>query len=369
MGLNVFISWSDNQSEFVASRLSEFLKLTCPAAEPWVSHRDLKPGTVWAYEMVKQLQATHFGVICVNRNNLASPWMHFEAGALAKSLDASAVFPYLIDCPASEVSGPLSLFQSVSADKEGTLKLVTALNRTLRDRQEASQSDTRLQIIFDKLWPDYKRELERAPKRPLDAGPERSDSQILAELLAASRQHSRMLFSLARARAEQRPPIQADDYLNLSFEELRADAMTLRKRGYEAAALDLFQKALALQPGDPETLIDIAVTETYLPGAVYEESVRKLEELAHEHATPGRTPQPEQSIIAKAYYNLAAIRQIARTEQGARYTDDEVFADLERAFMLYPAYVNTALDDHDLSQLREHPRFKALVEKYRRGER
>jgi tetratricopeptide (TPR) repeat protein len=367
MSLRVFISWSDNHSQFVASKLAELLKLTCTAAEPWVSNRDLAAGTVWTFELIKQLQATHFGIICVNRNNLNSPWLHFEAGALAKSLDASAVFPYLIGCPASDVSGPLSLFQSVDADREGTFKLVTAVNRTLRDRQEPSQPDGNLQALFDKFWPDYRGDLGRAPKVPLDAGPERSDSQILAELLTGQRQQSRMLFSMLRAGTTFRPPIQTDDYLNLSFEELRADAMTLRRNGHYAAALDLLKKALALQPGDLETLIDIAVTETYLPDAVYGDSARKLQDLIREHTT-GQTLS-EESIIAKAYYNSACVRQIARVEQGLDYSLDEVFDDLEQAFMRYPAYVNTALADHDLAQLWEHPRFKELIKRYRRGER
>jgi tetratricopeptide (TPR) repeat protein len=375
----VVISWSGNQSRFVASKLQELIKLTCTAAEPWVSNNDLAAGTVWTFELIKQLQSTHFGVICIDINNLNSPWLHFEAGALAKSLDSSAVFPYLIDCPASAISGPLTLFQSVSADKDGTFKLIAALNRILRDKQEPSQSDSGLQTLFEKLWPDYHRELERAPKVPLDAGPERSDSEILAELLKTARQQSRLLFSILRAGPTYRPPIQTaeqppvivsrDDYLNLSFEELRSDAMNLRKSGHFTAALDLFQKALALQPGDLETLIDIAVTETYLPNSAYEESINKLQELVRERATREQSPQPEESILAKAYYNLACIKHIARREQGRPCMDEEIFADLEYAYMRYPAYVNTALVDHDLAQLRKHPRFRELVEKYRRAER
>lgn len=379
MSLKVFLSWSGNQSQFVASHLGELLKLTCPAAEPWVSNNDLAAGTVWTYELIKQLQTTYFGIICVNRTNLNSSWLHFEAGALAKSLDSSAVFPYLINCPISAVSGPMTLFQAVSADKDGTFKLITALNRVLRDKLEPCQSDSGLQTLFDKLWPDYQHNLERALKGPVDAGPERSDSEILAELLTTTRRNSRLLASILRSSPAHLPPIQTgdrspaivskEDYLSLSFEELRYDAKNLRNSGQYAAALDLFKQALALQPGDLETLIDIAVTESFFPNSVYEESVNKLQELAREHTTREQSPQLEESIIAKAYYNLACIKQVGRGEQGLPYTEDEIFADLECAYMRYPAYVNTALADPDLAQLREHPKFKELVNKYRRAER
>jgi tetratricopeptide (TPR) repeat protein len=376
MSIKVFISWSGNESQFVASRLQDFLKLICTAAEPWVSNKDLAPGVVWPLELFKQLQATYFGVICVNRSNLNSLWLHFEAGVLAKSLDSSAVFPYLIDCPPSALSGPLTLFQSINADREGTLKLVTALNNILRDKQEPHHSDGALQVLFDALWPKFKQELEQAPKVPLDAGPERSDSEILGEILTKSREHSRLLASLLRARPADIPPIQAavqaaakDAYPSLSFEELRFNAKNLRASGQFAEALDLFRKAQALQPGDLETAIDIAVTETYLRDSDYGESIKKLQGLIEEEKAKEQSPGAEESIIAKAYYNIACIKHIALLERDAHYTVDEIFGDLERAFKRYPAYINTALEDHDLAQIRRDSRFKSLVEKYRRAER
>jgi TIR domain-containing protein len=95
----VFISWSGNESQSVASSLRKFLKRICTAADPWMSHDDLEAGALWQYQLMKELQSTHFGIICINRTNLNSPWLHFEAGALAKTLDSSAVFPYLVGLP------------------------------------------------------------------------------------------------------------------------------------------------------------------------------------------------------------------------------------------------------------------------------
>jgi tetratricopeptide (TPR) repeat protein len=379
MSLKVFVSWSGNESQFVASRLRTLLKRICAAAEPWISHDDLSAGALWPYELMKQLQSTHFGIICVNRSNLNSAWLHFEAGALAKSLDHSAVFPYLIDIPSSALSGPLTLFQSVSADKSGTFKLVSALNKILGEKQEASQSDEDLQALFDLLWPDYERELSKSPTVPIDAGPERSNTEILGELLTTAREHSRVLASLLRTQPTYRLPIQMadqppavepdEDYAALSFQELRYNAKRLRLSGQYAAALALLQKALTLQANDLETLIDIAVTETYLPNSIYADSIRKLSELVQEQASREKSAHAEESIIAKAYYNLACIKHMARLEQQQQYCDETILDDLERAFTRYPAYVNTALADHDLTQLKTHTRFKELIERYRRGDR
>lgn len=379
MSLKVFISWSGNESQFVASRLRTLLKRLCAGAEPWTSKDDLTAGALWPPVLMKQLQSTHFGIICVNRSNLNSTWLHFEAGALAKSMDSSAVFPYLIDVPPSALSGPLTLFQCVSANKSGTFKIVSALNRVLNDKQEASQADDDLQAIFDLLWPDYERELIESLKVPIDAGPERSNTEILGELLTTTREHSRLLASLLRAQPLYRPPIQSaeqpqaaaldEEYAALTFQELRYNAKRLRLSGQYAAAHALWQKALALQTDDLETLIDIAVTETYLPNSVYADSIKKLSELVQEHTARETTPRVEQSIVAKAYYNLACVKHMARLEQGQPYSDEDILSDLESAFARYPAYVNTAMADHDLTQLKTHSRFMELIEKYRGAER
>jgi TIR domain len=379
MSLKVFISWSGNESQFVASQLRKLLKRLCSAAEPWISHDDLSAGTVWQFEILKQLQSTYFGIICVNRENMNSPWLHFEAGALAKSLDTTSVFPYLIGLPSSALSGPLTLFQSVNADKVGTFKLISALNKVLRERQEPSHEDADLQAVFDAMWPDYERELKESRKVPLDAGPERSNEDILSELVTTARKHSRLLSSILRASPSYRPPIQGveqpqaivpdEDLLSVSFEELRDTAKRLRLSGQHVQALEVFQQALALQCGDLETLIDVAVTETYLQPCDYEESIKKLGELVREHATRDGSAQVEESILAKAYYNLACIKHIARTEQDKPYTDADILDDLEMALNMYPAYINTAYADRDLARIKSHPRFKALLDKFRRAER
>ena len=374
MSLKVFISWSGNESQYVASHLRTLIKRICVAADPWMSNDDLAAGTLWPYTLMTQLQSTHFGIICVDRANLNSPWLHFEAGALAKSLDNSAVLPYLKGLPSSSLSGPLTLFQSVGVDRAGTFKLLDTLNRILRDKQEAYQSEDDLKTLFDLLWPGYAHDIEQYLNTPLDAGPERSDTEILSELLNLSRTHSRVLASILRASPTYRPPIQVadqvsttafdEDFQSLNFEELRYNAKKLRRNGQYADALDLFKKALALRPDDLETLIDIAVTETYLEDCGYDESIKKLEALVKEHATKEKASLTAEGIIAKAFYNLACIKQIS----GA-YSDEDVMNELECALQRNPIYATKALEDRDLRPLKSNPRFMELIEKYWRDER
>jgi hypothetical protein len=57
--------------------------------------------------------------VFVTRDNLNASWLHFEAGALAK-VSANSLLLYSLDVPPHEISLPLSQFQAVRADREGT---------------------------------------------------------------------------------------------------------------------------------------------------------------------------------------------------------------------------------------------------------
>ena len=92
----VFISWSGDSSQKVAETLREWIPSVIQAIDPWVSSQDIKPGNRWSDKIKKELDETSYGIICLTSDNLQSDWMHFEAGALAKSMkEDSKVCPYL----------------------------------------------------------------------------------------------------------------------------------------------------------------------------------------------------------------------------------------------------------------------------------
>jgi hypothetical protein len=62
--------------------------------------------------------------------NLMSPWLLFEAGAVAKRVD-SRVWTYLFGLGYTDVKDPLSQFQHTAATKEDTRKLIATLNHRL----------------------------------------------------------------------------------------------------------------------------------------------------------------------------------------------------------------------------------------------
>jgi len=181
--MKLFISWSGERSKAFAIALKEWLPLVLHFSEPWLSEADIEAGQRWADAVAKELEACNFGVLCVTRENLNSPWLLFEAGALAKSLDGARVTPLLLDIDFKEVSGPLAQFQAKKFEKKGMLELIQSLN------QNAAQPvpDDRYKQLFEALWPDLEKKIATIPKSATAAKHQRPQSEVLEELVEAVR--------------------------------------------------------------------------------------------------------------------------------------------------------------------------------------
>lgn len=165
--MKVFISFSGTRSRNVANALRRWLPDVIQAVEPWTSD-DLDPGVRWNNAIAEQLQQSRFGILCITPENLDSNWMMFEAGAVAKTMDDSFVCPYLFELELgafSQVVGPLVQFQSVTAKREGTLRLLRGINKALGDE---GLSEARLIRSFRRWWPMLERELDRIGTHPVE---------------------------------------------------------------------------------------------------------------------------------------------------------------------------------------------------------
>jgi hypothetical protein len=180
--MRVFIMWSGERSRRVAEELHRFLDGVARGPQYFISTEDIETGVVWENIISGQLETTHFGVACLTGDNLSSPWIHFEAGAISKVSGNSVVVPYLIDVEPSDLTGPLTKFQAVRADEGGTRSLVRALNTSL-PVLEQSRGET-IETVFDALWPQLASAIQGAQTAfPRDAKDLRSQDDILRELL------------------------------------------------------------------------------------------------------------------------------------------------------------------------------------------
>jgi len=80
----LFLSWSGASSRLVAEALHAWLPKILPAIRPWISTRDIRVGTRAIPSVENALRECRVGILCITPENQAAPWIHFEAGALAR---------------------------------------------------------------------------------------------------------------------------------------------------------------------------------------------------------------------------------------------------------------------------------------------
>jgi hypothetical protein len=189
--MKIFISWSGERSKVVAEALRSWIPDVIHAAKPWVSGIDIRAGMRWSREVDDQFRDTQFGILCLTKENQAAPWLVFEAGALAKSVEGAAVCPYLIDLAPSELrTGPLTAFQAKRATLDDTLEMMAAINAFLPDLER--RSDEQLRKAFLRWWPDLESVLRELPPAR-EALTERTPADVADELLLSTRQLSRQM--------------------------------------------------------------------------------------------------------------------------------------------------------------------------------
>ena len=195
--MKVFISWSGERSKKVALIFREWLPTVIQALEPFVSSEDIEKGSRWNTDIAQELNETKFGIICVTKDNIKSPWLNFEAGALSKTIDNSYVAPVLFEVKPSDLTNsPISQFQATSISKEDMKKLVETLNTASGN----CLTQGRLDKAFELCYPDLEKNIKEL-KETEDVQAEEVDNDtgstlnanILEELLETERNTQRLL--------------------------------------------------------------------------------------------------------------------------------------------------------------------------------
>jgi hypothetical protein len=197
----VFICWSGGRSKAIAEGLKELLQRVLPElerrdgeADPVFLSEDIEKGAEWFQSIREELDRSKVGIVVLTRENLENPWIHFEAGALARELsatpsrDAAAptrseagrgrpsrrhprglaetspdqrLFPLLHKVEAGEIRGPLGAYQGTSTTRLDMGRLVSLLATVLTPRpmRKADQDGF---IIGEEHWRRFERVLDSA---------------------------------------------------------------------------------------------------------------------------------------------------------------------------------------------------------------
>lgn len=190
--MHIFLSWSGSTSRKVAEAIREWLPYVVPSVKPYVSSEDIDKGARWASDIAKELEVASYGLIFVTRENLAAPWILFEAGALSKFVDKARVVPILFNVKKSELEGPLLQFQAAECNKNEIEKIIMEINDALGDGK--AEKD-RLHKSFTVWWPKLEEVLNGIPSADECVAPEQSGTRekILDEILENSRNQLKLL--------------------------------------------------------------------------------------------------------------------------------------------------------------------------------
>jgi hypothetical protein len=189
-GMKVFISWSGEGS--TSHEVALFLRDSMPGVlhdiDAYVSSEDILKGEPWFQVISGELKNSEFGIICVTKENLESPWLNFELGALHNKFDLAHVSPLLINFSAKELQGPLKQFQSTQTNKEDMYKLFNSLNQKFKKPVKEQYLKESFETLF---WPKFQKKLkellfnqQKEANKPLP-----SDRELLNEVLDISREN------------------------------------------------------------------------------------------------------------------------------------------------------------------------------------
>lgn len=199
--MKIFISWSGATSRQVAVALSNWLPKVIQGVHPFVSAKDIDKGTNWTYELTKELNDTNFGIICLAPDNLVSPWLNYEAGAITKSVD-SRVAPVLFHVTKEDVQPPMSQLQMTEIALEEFELLMASVNKAAGSPLSGEQVKESVSV----WWPSLQEaigEIEVPEKAPgISSGPlvpsepvkpTADMAEILNDVLGLVRQFDRKL--------------------------------------------------------------------------------------------------------------------------------------------------------------------------------
>ncbi|WP_052261586.1 TIR domain-containing protein [Leisingera sp. ANG-M1] len=211
---NVFISWSGELSKQFAEELRKWIPSVLQFAKPYFTPNDIEKGTKWSAEISQKLSETNVGIVCLTRENFERPWILFEAGALSKDLGKSKVCSVLFGMEPTDLSGPLTTFQTTSFERSDFKKLMSSIND--EGGENKLDKDT-FDNVFDMWWPHLEKSIKKIfESKDVEKKEDlRSDREILEEILSLTRISARNPSS--KSRGHHVSPGAIDHLLSVSF--------------------------------------------------------------------------------------------------------------------------------------------------------
>lgn len=190
--MKVFISWSGELSKAIAEHLKTWIPCIIQSLDVFFSPEDIEKGENWDSKITQVLSECNYGIICLTPQNVSAPWINFEAGAIAKSLD-SRVSCLMANIRPSDIKGPLSRYQATKLEKKDFFQLISEINKAT----DHPLDESRLSNAFEAMWPQLNQNLTEALSIDTTSPPKDSKDDPLEEILQLLRKVSSIVSSPA----------------------------------------------------------------------------------------------------------------------------------------------------------------------------
>ncbi|MCH8274112.1 MAG: TIR domain-containing protein [Armatimonadetes bacterium] len=186
-GIKIFIAWSTQPSLDYAKLLRDFLN-TLPGNKDVFISEEIEKGSIWQAVLEQELSKASAGILVVTPENVAAPWIHFEAGVMTGKMQRVRVSPLLFDVQGLRL--PLSNLQSTrSDDKDDFGKLM----QNFLTVPECGANGEGLKKAFARLWDEFRSDVAKAKTKhgSIEQAEGPTPEEKIDEILTLVRRQSR----------------------------------------------------------------------------------------------------------------------------------------------------------------------------------
>jgi hypothetical protein len=162
----IFISWSRNPAKDIGEKLQTLLKkiFPYPNIDFFLSSsgkNEIVAGEDFRNKLDNNLMDSNFGILILTKNNFERPWMMFESGALSNGDNKSRIIPIFFNRDSRKIESPIEKFQNVEYNKEGLLKIIFSITKSLFDSNELDNNQKQLLVNqLDTHWESFKKDID-----------------------------------------------------------------------------------------------------------------------------------------------------------------------------------------------------------------
>lgn len=159
--MKVFISWSGQQSQDVASLLRDWLPELLPRLEIWLQNKVLGLDDHWLTSMSGGIRASNAVIACVTADSLDSEWQ--SIGSLETSdPNSPAVIPWMVGLRIEDAPQALKAFPPYGSAHSEVYRLVNLLN----DMSDVAEDRTLIEQRMTLNWARFEIGLEHILNPP-----------------------------------------------------------------------------------------------------------------------------------------------------------------------------------------------------------